>query len=147
MNGPMIWQEGVSFYFSTLLSLPLCFKAHRILSIFFLFLIRNHALQKCGSQKRMEYEFVIPLSNILFAHMIFLAYTYDWSSCDLFVFLLVYVFEGISQLNICTYVNFQRKKSCILGILISQSCTHVILGSNIECTFQGPTQFIINSCS
>ena len=51
------------------------------------------------------------------------------------VLLLVCEFEGISQLHICMYIIFKRGKSCILGVLIIGSCTHVVLNSNNECTF------------
>ena len=59
---------------------------------------------------------------------------YIWLECKKIIyFSLVYIFEGMfSYMFLC--VLFLWKRSCILRVLISWSCTHVVSDPNNECT-------------
>lgn len=57
------------------------------------------------------------------SHMIYLAYTYGLHLYDLFILTWVWIWWDLER----------GKKTCIQGLLISWSCTYVVLGSNIEC--------------
>ena len=75
--------------------------------------------------------------------MTFLVYTYDWE----YIYIsLVCVFKEISHIHIVHVSFFRRKKSCILGVSISWSCTHVVvLGFNewTHVTLQGTSPHIL----
>ena len=66
--------------------------------------------------------------------MIILAYTYDWVYKFLFYFHLCMYLSGFPSYIFIHKSFLARGESCMLGVIISWSCMHVIPGYNIECT-------------
>lgn len=62
-----------------------------------------------------------------------MAYTYSWGLNDLIIFHLCIYLRGFSSYTFVHNI-FVKGKSCISRVLISWPCTHVLPGSNNECT-------------
>ena len=65
--------------------------------------------------------------------MIFLVFTYDWGLYDLFISHLCMFLRGFPRYILYVY-HFKGGKYCVLGVLLSESCTHMVLGFKNECT-------------
>ena len=70
-------------------------------------------------------------------HIIFLAYTYDWDLMVYLFFTCVCIWRDFLAIYLYVYHFYEGNFFCILEVLISWLCTHVILDSNNECITRG----------